>query len=213
MNNSQPSKWFSLTTGKPEPAIDNGIDLSKYSRPLARAVQEGWQIAPVSAHSKFASLERSCFAAPSNDAAQIASWAVRFPGANWCVRTGRASDLAVLEIDHETGQDEICTLCHDRWDDWTDTLKFSDDLATSFLFRYPDQRLRYLSSDFEGLQIHAGNLVLLPPAWFVAGSRLVYSNLDADVLECPGFLLEADTLTRNSGTVIRFPGNGNCPMP
>lgn len=206
MSSSPSHKCVSITAGISLPAKINQVDLSRLPVALARAVREGWQIAPVSAHSKFASVTRSCLAAPSSDPALIASRSVQFPEANWCVRTGRTSNLVILELDHETGQESLCDLCCDQWD-WTDTLRFNDDLATSFLFRYPVQRLRHLSSEIQGLQVHAGNLVLLPPCWFAAGAPLVYSDLNVDVLECPPFLLHSEFSQRNSARVIPFPPN------
>ena len=205
MKNLQMYKRFSVPTGLPGSTDDNNIDTSMLPKALARAVLEQWQMVPVSAHSKFASLTRSCLAAPSCDPADIVGWMFKYPDCNWGVETGRASNLAILAVSHEAGQDSLCEVCSDRWDIWTDTLKFQDDRATSFLFRYPTRRLRFLSSQFEGLQVHAGNLVLLPPSWFVAGSPLGYSDLNANVLDCPEWLLRPEDSERNSAKVIPFP--------
>lgn len=192
-----------------QPHMQTNIDavLSQLPNALVRALQEGWQIAPVSAHSKFASLTRSCLASPSNAPAQIADLAVAFPESNWCVLTGRASGLMIVEVNHENGQDGLCELCNDEWETWTDTLKFSDDSATFFLFRHSGQRLRFLSSEFEGIKVHTGNLVLLPPSWFVVGPPLDYSNLNAPVLDCPEFLLAACKSSRTPAAVIPFSSN------
>lgn len=197
------------------PNPDDDPDLSKLPKALSRAIQEQWEIAPVSAHSRFASLTRSLLAAPSQEAAEIVRFVATYPTANYCVRTGRASNLVILEVNHECGQDSLSELC-DEWD-WIGTLKFGDHSATAFLFRYPNRRLRHLSSNFDGLQVHGeGKLVFLPPCWFVAeaGARLGsidldYSDLNAQVLECPRFLLADEPSTRTSSTVIRFPAEGN----
>jgi len=196
---------ISITTGNPEVAGENEIATASLHKAIARAIQEGWQIAPVEAHSKYASLTRSCIASPSNDPVQIARWAIDFPQANWCVETGRASQVIVLEVDHETGQETLCELCNDDWERWTETLQFRDDQSSSFLFRHTGQRFRFLSSQFKGVTIHAGSLVLLPPSWFVNGQTLSYSGFDAEVIECPDWLL--DPARRNPDNVIPFPAS------
>ncbi len=215
MNNRQ-LKYISIANGISAPTPNNETDLSKLPKALSRAVQEGWHIAPVSAHSRYASLTRSLLASPSNDASVIARWTAMYPSANYCVRTGRASNLVILEVNHEGGQDSLSDLCNDVWDDWVETLKFGDNYATSFMFRYPNRRLRHLSSEFEGLQVHGeGKLMFLPPCWFVAvaearlgSTYLQYRDINANVLECPPFLLAADPLPRASGMVIPFASKG-----
>ena len=193
------------SVGIPALSRKGDLDPSELSRELARAAREGWEIAPVSARSKFASLSRSLLATPSNDLSEIISWVAKFPDANYCVRTGYASRLLILEI-AESGQDSLSELCDDRWEDWTGTLKFSDFSATSFLFQFPDQHLRHLSSKMEGVHIHASNkLVFLPPSHFVSGSPLKYMEIEAKVLECPLFLLETEPVSRTASMVIPFP--------
>lgn len=205
MKNLPMYKRFSVPSELPGSVDGNNVDISMLPAALARAVQEQWQMVPVSAHSKFASLTRSCLAAPSCNPADMVRWMLKYPDCNWGVETGRASNLVLLEVNHDNGQESLCSLCEDRWEIWTDTLKFQDASATSFLFRYPTRRLRFLSSQFEGVQVHAGNLVLLPPSWFVAGSPLGYSDVSANVLDCPQWLLRSEESERNSAKVIPFP--------
>ena len=76
------------------------------------------------------------------------------------------------------------------------TLKFQDHLSTHFLFRYAGQRVRFLRSQFDGLKIHSGTLLFLPPCWFVSASPLVYSDLNASLLDCPAWLLDSGGRTR-----------------
>jgi hypothetical protein len=205
MNNHQFQKCNSIVDGTSLPTQTHEADLSRLPNDLSRAIQEGWQIAPVSAHSRFASLTQSLLAAPSNDPAQIASWAVTFPGANFCVLTGDFSGLVILEVNHESGQDSLCEICGDTWD-FLDTLKFSDRSGTWFLFHHREQRLVRLSSRIEGIQVHAaGKLVFLPPSTLVSGVRLVYGDIDAKVLDCPRFLLAPEVMPLAAGAVIRFP--------
>lgn len=196
-----------ITTDNPEITGDNGITITSLHKAIARAIQEGWPIAPVAAHSKYASLTRSCIAAPSNDPAQIAQWAVEFPEYNWCVATGRESKLAILEVSHEIGQEALCDLCNDDWGSWTSTLRFRDDRSSFLLFHYAGQRVRFLPSSFKGIKIHAGTLVLLPPSWFVAGHALNYLNPEAAVLVCPEWLLAPGESCRNPGKIVPFPAN------
>lgn len=196
---------ISSSVGTPALARKGDLDLSELSRELSRAVRERWEIAPVSARSKFASLSRSLLATPSNDPSEIIGWAAKFPEANYCVRTGTASRLLVLEVE-ESGQDSLSELCDDRWDDWTGTLKFNDGSATWLLYQYPDQHLRHLCSKTEGIHIHASDkLVFLPPSHFVSGPPLKYMEMEAKVLECPLFLLETEPMSRTASVVIPFP--------
>jgi hypothetical protein len=171
--------------------VANVHDLSNRSVTLERAVREGWKIAPVAAHSRHASLKGSCLCEPTSDPDEIVYWAALISGVNWCVETGRRSGLLVFEVNHATGQDLLGELCQDLWEGWLSTLKFQDCLTTHFLFRYDGQRVRFLSSQFEGVRIHAGNLLLIPPSWFVTGAALRYSSFDAELLNCPAWLLES----------------------
>ncbi len=182
----------------------NQVDRTKVPMALARAIQEGWLIAPVAAHSRHASLTRSCLLEPSNVADQIAYWASNYPNANYCVVTGHESHLAVLELSH-TSQNLLCDLCDDTWEGWLETLKFSDGLSTFFMFRYEGQRVRFLPSRLKGIKIHAGTRVFLPPSWFVVGPGLTYIDITAKVLDCPEFLLAASRTPRDSRMVIPFP--------
>ncbi len=185
-----------------EPESD--LDLSGLTPALARAVRECWRMAPVAAHSRHASLKSSCLAEPTNDPEEIIRWA-SIQNVNWCVETGRRSGLVVLEVNHETGLDLLAELCGDSWDGWLGTLKFQDHLSTHFLFRYEGQRVRFLPSQFEGLKIHAGNLLFLPPCWFVSAPPLAYSDLNASLLDCPAFLLDSRAMTGDARKVIPFP--------
>ncbi len=198
MNNSR-SQYASSHA---EPEYD--LDLSGLPTALARAIREGWRIAPVAAHSRHASLRRSCLAEPTSDPEEIVQWAT-IPNLNWCVETGRRSGLLVLEVNHEGGQDLLSELCQDGWGDWLETLKFQDSLSTHFLFTYAGQRVRFLPSQFDGLKIHAGTLLFMPPCWFVTGPSLVYSDLNASLLDCPAWLLDSRALQGDARKVIPFP--------
>ena len=206
MSKSQPQHRNGIATGTSNVVTANQVDLSKLPKALARAIQEGWLIAPVAAHSKHASLTRSCLLEPSNLAAQIVYWGINYPNANYCVVTGRESRLAILEVNH-VSQDLLCDLCNDTWEGWLETLKFSDGLSTFFMFRYGGQRVRFLPSRVKGIKIHAGTRVFLPPSWFVVGPGLKYTDITADLLDCPAFLLDASETPRESGRVIPFPKN------
>jgi hypothetical protein len=206
MSKSQPQRRINIATGTANVVTLNQVDLSKLPKPLARAIQEGWRIAPVAAHSKHASLTRSCLLEPSNLVADIVYWATNYPNANYCVVTGHESRLAILEVGHES-QDLLCDLCNDTWEGWLETLKFSDGISTFFMFRYYGQRVRFLPSRVKGIKIHAGTRVFIPPSWFVVGPGLNYIDLTAKVLDCPAFLLNASETPSESGKVIPFPEN------
>jgi len=204
MSKSQSQHRNGNATGASNVVSANQVDLSKLPRALARAIQEGWLIAPVAAHSKHASLTRSCLLEPSNLAPQIAYWGLNYPNANYCVVTGRESRLAILEVSHES-QDVLCDLCDDTWEAWFETLKFSDGLSTFFMFRYEGQRVRFLPARVKGIKIHCGTRVFLPPSWFVVGPGLNYTDITAKVLDYPAFLLDASETPSESGKVIPFP--------
>lgn len=206
MSKSQSQRHRNIATNSTNVASATQIDLSKLPKALARAIQEGWLIAPVAAHSKHASLTRSCLLEPSRSAATIAYWATNYPNANYCVVTGHESRLAILEVGHEN-QDSLCDLCIDSWEGWCETLKFSNGFSTFFMFRYEGQRVRFLPSRVKGIKIHAGTRVFLPPSWFVVGPGLNYTDITAKVLDCPAFLLDASETPRESGKVIPFPEN------
>jgi hypothetical protein len=203
MSKSHSQNYLSMGVRDREPG--DQIDLSNLPEALRRAIRESWYIAPVAARSKHASLNSSCIAGPAKSAEKIAQWADEHPDANYCVVTGRDSNLVVLEVNHEIGQDSLCALCSDEWGSWLDTLQFADELSTFFLFRHEGHRARHLSKEFNGLRIYFGSRLLLPPSKFVVGGTLSYSNPDANVLLCPGFLLDSAERESQMGKIIPFP--------
>jgi len=198
----QSNRSFLVTAGSPTSSACRQIDLPELQEDLNRAVAERWKIAPVDSHSRFASLWQ--FGTPSRDPSDITLWASQFPDSNWCVETGRASALVILEVDNQFGRDSLRALCNEDWGGWTRTLQFRDGVSSHLLFRYAGERVRFLPSRFKGLKIHAGSCVVIPPSWFVGGSPLAYSDPHAKLVDCPEFLLELGQLQRVSAKVIPF---------
>lgn len=203
MIKSQSNRCFIVSAASRSSACRQ-VDFPDLDEVLNRAVEEGWQIAPVGSHSRFASLTRSQIAAPSNNLTDITLWANQFPDANWCVETGRASGLIILEVEHQVGRESLRALCNDDWGGWTNTLQFRDNVSSHLLFRYAGERIRFLLSQFKGLKIHGGSCVVIPPSWFVGGTPLAYADPYAKLFDCPEFLLDPGQLQRPSANVIPF---------
>ncbi len=102
----------------------------------------------------------------------------------------------MLEVNHEIGQYLLIELCRDCWEGWSDTLNFQDDLSTYFLFSYEGQRVRFLPSQFDGLKIHAGNLLLIPPCWFVTGICSTLLEPRRQAAQMPGMAARTSPIGR-----------------
>lgn len=143
-------------------------------------------LAPVSTHSRYASLKPAC--QPTNDVALIASAAST--DCNWVVQIGPL--LIVVEINLEVGRESLVHLSANEPEGWSSTLSFGDHTSRFFFYRRPERRLRFLGSRFPGLKLHSreSGLLQIPPSWFVSGAPLRWIDPDTAILGAPKWLLE-----------------------
>ena len=177
---------------------------------LVRAAELELVIAPVLAHSKYASA-RAYVGTPSSNLDLIAQAAAQHPECNWTLNVG-ASGIVVLEIDTRIGYAPLSVLCRNSFGRWTKTLQFRDDTSRFLLFRGAGRRVRFLGQRYRGLKIHAGNAFLfIPPSWFVSerlGSsrRLVYINPSAPLVDAPEWMWEPEFNSGGSQDGVDVPG-------
>ena len=177
---------------------------------LVRAAELELVIAPVLAHSKYASA-RAYVGTPSSNLDLIAQAAAQHPECNWTLNVG-ASGIVVLEIDTRIGYAPLSVLCRKGFGRWTRTLQFRDDTSRFLLFRGAGRRVRFLGQRYRGLKIHAGNAFLfIPPSWFVSerlGSsrRLVYINPNAPLVDAPDWMWEPEFNSGGSQDGVDVPG-------
>ena len=177
---------------------------------LVRAAELELVIAPVLAHSKYASA-RAYVGTPSSNLDLIAQAAAQHPECNWTLNVG-ASGIVVLEIDTRIGYAPLSVLCRNSFGRWTKTLQFRDDTSRFLLFRGAGRRVRFLGQRYRGLKIHAGNAFLfIPPSWFVSerlGSsrRLAYIDPNAPLVDAPGWLWEPEFNSGGSQGSFDAPG-------
>jgi len=177
---------------------------------LVRAAELELVIAPVLAHSKYASA-RAYVGTPSSNLDLIAQAAAQHPECNWTLNVG-ASGIVVLEIDTRIGYAPLSVLCRNSFGRWTKTLQFRDDTSRFLLFRGAGRRVRFLGQRYRGLKIHAGNAFLfIPPSWFVSerlGSsrRLVYINPNAPLVDAPDWMWEPEFNSGGSQDGVDVPG-------
>ena len=177
---------------------------------LVRAAELELVIAPVLAHSKYASA-RAYVGTPSSNLDLIAQAGAQHPECNWTLNVG-ASGIVVLEIDTRIGYAPLSVLCRNSFGRWTKTLQFRDDTSRFLLFRGAGRRVRFLGQRYRGLKIHAGNAFLfIPPSWFVSerlGSsrRLVYINPNAPLVDAPDWMWEPEFNSGGSQDGVDVPG-------
>jgi len=163
---------------------------------LVRAAELDLVIAPVLAHSKYASA-RAYVGAPTSDLNLIGQATVQHHECNWTLHVG-ASGIVVLEIDTRIGYAPLSALCRNSFGRWTKTLQFRDDTSRFLLFHGAGRRVRFLGQRYRGLKIHAGNaFIFIPPSWFVSdrlGSsrRLVYIDPNAQLVDGPEWMWEPE---------------------
>jgi hypothetical protein len=79
-------------------------------------------------------------------------------------------------------------LSGDEWD-WRNTLQFRAGQTRYILFHYPEKRLRRLGVEFQGLRVHAGTPILMPPSVIGGGIRLAFCNPGACIEKAPEWLM------------------------
>lgn len=189
-NDLTPTSAFSATS------ITGPFDPADLDPSLLRAADLELMIAPVLAHSKYASA-RTYVGCPASDLDLIAKAAAQHRDCNWTLHVG-ASGIVVLEIDTRIGYVPLSALCRNSFGRWTKTLQFRDDTSRFLLFRGAGRRVRFLGQRYRGLKIHAGNaFIFIPPSWFVSdrlGSsrRLAYIDPDALLEDAPDWIWESE---------------------
>lgn len=168
-------------------------DFPELPRSVVHALNRGWALAPVFAHSHSASIKRSMAGFPTTDPVSLVSLAREYPKCNWAVETGNG--LLILEVNTLEANNEsfrsLRQLCQGAWQ-WRRTLEFRCGPTHFFAFHHAAHRVRFLGNQFPGLKLHwHGSPVLLPPSWFVYGPPVVYaSDPEIALLDAPLWLID-----------------------
>jgi hypothetical protein len=147
---------------------------------LEVALRHRLLLTPVLARSRLATTSAS-IGVPSCERAQIEYWFSRFgEDANWQLHLGQ-SGIVALAIDPAQAKCSLAALTEDD-EAWKRSLNFVAQGRWHFLCESVPQlpRLR----GYPGLQLHAGNSILVPPS-IVSGRTLFYDDAKAPILRLP----------------------------
>ena len=147
---------------------------------LEVALRHRLLLTPVLARSRLATTSAS-IGVPSCERAQIEYWFARYgESANWHLHLGQ-SGVVALAIDPAQARYSLPALIADD-EAWKRSLNFVAQGRWHFLCESVPQlpRLR----GYPGLQLHAGNSILVPPS-IVSGRTLFYDDAKAPILRLP----------------------------
>jgi hypothetical protein len=180
----------------PAQSVPGPFDPADLDPALVRAAELELVIAPVLAHSKYASA-RAHVGTPTSNLHLIAQAAAQHGECNWSLHVG-VSEIVVLEIDTRIGYAPLAVLCRNSFGRWTKTLQFRDDTSRFLLFRGAGRRVRFLGQRYRGLKIHSGNaFIFTPPSWYVSdrlssSRRLAYIDPNAPLVDAPDWIWEPE---------------------
>jgi hypothetical protein len=147
---------------------------------LEVALRHRLLLTPVLARSRLATTSAS-IGVPSCERAQIEYWFARYgESANWHLHLGQ-SGVVAFEVDPAQARYSLTALIEDD-DSWKRSLNFVAQGRWHFLFESVPglPRLR----GCPGLQLHAGNSILVPPS-YVSGRTLCYEDVNSPILPLP----------------------------
>lgn len=179
--------------GSPEPYTINRQRLAALPPDIAKALEWGWQMGPVSGDSRWAEPVWP----PTNDRLELERWLGRHPEPhNWVVRAGRASGVIAAELQLDVAREAFIHInAADRR--WNTTLRFLSQNSWMFLF-LPPAGLILNRNPLPGIRLHcAGNLVFVPPS-VLSGRQLAYVNPSARLAEFPDIEAVLHSLSRQS---------------
>ncbi|MFY9936156.1 MAG: bifunctional DNA primase/polymerase [Silvibacterium sp.] len=162
---------------------------------IRSAAASGWRLLPVRARGKAPTLKNWRELA-TTDLAQLVSWAVEFPGCNWGVATGAASDLLVIDVDGPEGRDSVADLERQGLIlPRTLTVKTGrEDGGIHLYYRLPNGAdIRNDQGAKIGPHIDAratGGFVVCPPSVHATGRAYEWADPNVPIADAPPWLLE-----------------------
>ena len=174
------------------------------------AAGRGWRVLPVAPGEK-AALLKSWPRAASDDPAKVAAWAARYPGCNFGVLCGRASEIVVLDVDPRSGGTEKL----DALEREHGPLPVTAEVLTGgggrhLYFANPGQTIRSRKVG-PGVECRAERLyVVLPGSTHPNGNRYAWRDGrhpdQVALADAPGWLLDADLTHACDCHVVPEPG-------
>ena len=147
---------------------------------LEVALRHRLLLTPVLARSRLATTSASV-GIPSCEREQIEYWFARYgENANWHLHLEQ-SGVVALAIDPAQARYSLAALIADD-DSWQRSLNYVAQGRRHFLFESVPGLPKFLG--YPGLQLHAGNSILVPPS-IVSGRTLFFDDPNAPVLPLP----------------------------
>src|SRR5579862_8194175 len=128
----------------------------------------------------------------STQSGEIRKWWRRWPEANIGIATGRASNLVVIDIDGEKGQNSLRLLCDAHgWQ--PDTLTVRTGHGMHLYFRCGQLAIKNSAGSLgEGVDVRGeGGYVVAPPSKHVSGVHYHWENPQRVMAEVPAWLTSA----------------------
>ena len=174
---------------------------------LSRAVENGWRVFPVKPQGKEPLVKWR--AAASADPVRIAAWTREFPGCNWGLATGSASQLVVIDVDGEQWMKDYAALGLPA------TLTVKSGRGWHFYFRLPagidvPGPVKFIAPDVKIDARGTGFFVVYPPSIHPSGARYAFQP-GGEPAEAPPELLAR--LRKPERATVAAPDLGGAPRP
>jgi len=163
--------------------LEMALDLAK----------EGWRVFPVAPRDKIPLVERWQEVATSTDRNQIIGWWERHPQANIGIVTGQGSNLWVLDVDGEEGEQQLDAL-QEEHDVLPWTLEATTGKGRHLYFMHADGVRNTSRKLGPGLDTRGeGGYVLAPPSVHPNGKQYEWSSATGDPVAAPDWLVNLVT--------------------
>jgi putative DNA primase/helicase len=127
----------------------------------------------------------------TTDRSQILKWWNKAPDANIAIRTGKETDLLVLDIDTKSnGFDSLETLENTFYPLPSTLTSITGSNGRHFCFKHPGGKIKTQSRVLDGIDIRAdGGYIIAPPSRHISGHTYRWGDIRTKLVEPPEWLL------------------------
>jgi hypothetical protein len=164
---------------------------------------KGWKLFPQHSGTKHPTIRKGWNTKATDETKQLTEWFTASPDANVGVKTGKVSNLMVLDVDGETGKESLRTL-EEKYGAFPATLQSMTGRGQHLFFNHPGHKVTIKHSTTashkilgQGLEIKAdgeADAVTVPPSIHANGKTYQWVNMETPVANAPNWLLDLLTL-------------------
>jgi Bifunctional DNA primase/polymerase, N-terminal/Primase C terminal 1 (PriCT-1) len=162
---------------------------------------KGWKLFPQHSGTKHPTIRKGWNTKATDSPKQLTEWWDALPSANIGVKTGRVSNLLVLDVDGATGAESLRKL-EEKYGALPTTLQSTTGRGKHFFFKHPGHTIKISLKACAkrlgpGLEIKAdgkADAVTVPPSIHASGKSYEWVNAETPIADAPDWLLDLLTV-------------------